>query len=88
MAEDKIFSKDELATLLEHLNNKGLLSTEPKSKYFGTWDGEQGYVVFNPRVFLRIREKFKAIDLSIIRVKFPNKTYLVIRDDDEIENIF
>lgn len=81
MPEDKIFSKDELAILLEHLNNKGLLNTEPKSQYFGEWDGEEGFVVLNPKVFSLIRNKFKAIDLSIIRVKFPNKTYLVIRED-------
>lgn len=81
MSENKIFSKDELATLLEYLNNKGLLNTEPKSPYFGEWDGEQGFVVFNPKVLSLIRSKFKAIDLSIIRVKFPNKIYLVIRED-------
>lgn len=88
MSEDRIFSKDELSILLEHLSSKGLLSTDPKSKYFGTWDGEQGFVVLNPRVFSLIREKFKAIDLSILRVKFPNKTYLVIRDDVGIDDIF
>ncbi len=90
MPDEKIFSTNELIALLEHLNDKGLLGTEKKSRFFGEWDGESGFVVFNPEILSIIKKKFKAIDVSIIRAKFPNKAFLVVKgkreevDPDEI----
>ncbi|MCS7163623.1 MAG: hypothetical protein NZ845_01305 [Thermodesulfovibrio sp.] len=68
MVAERVFPKNELIALLEHLSGKGLLNTEPKSQYFGEWNDEQGFVVFNPKVFSLIRNKFKTIDLLIMRV--------------------
>lgn len=90
MFDEKIFSKDELIALLEHLSDKGLLGTERRSRFFGEWDGDSGFVVLNPELLSIIKRKFQAIDVSIIRVKFPNKVFLVIKgkreelDPDEI----
>ncbi|MCM8808465.1 MAG: hypothetical protein NC926_11135 [Candidatus Omnitrophica bacterium] len=91
MFNEKIFSKNELIGLLEYLTEKNLLGTERKSRFFGSWDGENGFVVLNPEILSLIKQKFKAIDLSIIRVKFPNKVFLVVkgkREEIEIDEIF
>lgn len=91
MLDENIFSKEELINLLEYLTEKGLLGTEKRSRFFGSWDGESGFVVLNPEVLSIIKQRFKAIDLSIVRVKFPNKVFLVVkgkREEIDIDEIF